>query len=78
MKPPICEICYEDFFEGGGLIYFKEEQYDKEFNKRFEEEGFCGHPSNAFWFCAKHFAKAKELQNLNKKEAFKILREEFK
>jgi len=70
MKPPICAICNSRFFEGGGLIYFKEDQEDKKFNKRFEREGFVGHPSNAFWFCATHYAKAKEVSHLTKKEAF--------
>jgi len=77
MKPPICHICHERFFSNGGLIYFKEDEQDVIFNKRFEERGFVGHPSNAFWFCEKHFAKAKELKDLTKTEALPILNELF-
>ena len=76
MKPPICEICYDRFFNGGGLIYFKEDENDSIFNKRFDEEGFVGHPSNAFWFCEKHYPKAKALSHLTKEEAFLILKRE--
>ncbi len=64
MKPPICEICSDRFFDGGGLIYFKEDEDDSVFNKRFDEEGFVGHPSNAFWFCQKHYPKAKILSRV--------------
>ncbi len=71
MKPPICAVCHNRFFEGGGLIYFVEDSDDKKFNKRFEQEGFVGHPSNAFWFCGLHYNKAKEVSHLTKKEAFK-------
>jgi hypothetical protein len=65
MKPPICHICGNRFFEGGGLIRFKETEEDIEFNKRFEQKGFIGHPSNVFWFCKDHLTKI---------EAFKILK----
>ena len=74
MKPPICCICYEDFEPNeGGLIYFKEEDDDIKHNEILSQPGYTGHPSNAFWFCEKHYAKAKELSNLNKTEAFKML-----
>jgi len=78
MMPPECCICDKDFPpEKGGLIYFTEDENDKAFNKRFEEPGFVGHPSNAFWFCEKHYPKASEYSRLTKKEAFKILKEIF-
>jgi len=77
MKPPICAICHDKFFEGGGIIYFKVDADDELFNKRFEQEGFIGHPSNAFWFCEKHFAKAKEVEHLTKKLAMNHLKEHF-
>ena len=73
MKPPICEICHEDFFEKGGLIYFKEDEADIAHNKILNQPGYVGHPSNAFWFCEKHYENAKKLQHLTKKEAFKRL-----
>ncbi len=78
MMPPECCICHKDFPpKEGGLIYFKETEVDIKFNKRFEEPGFVGHPSNAFWFCKKHYKKAAELNNLTKEEAFKILKTIF-
>ena len=76
--PPICEICGKDFYNEGGLIYFSEDENDKIFNTRFEEPGFVGHPSNAFWFCGKHYDEAKKLQHLTKTEAFKIIEEAAK
>jgi len=76
MKPPICCICDDDFAPNkGGLIYFKEDNNDKKHNAILSQPGYTGHPSNAFWFCEKHYKKAKELSNLTKKEAFKILNE---
>lgn len=75
MKPPICHICHNDFEPAeGGLVYFAEDQNDKISNERLQQPGFVGHPSNAFWFCGKHYPAAKELGNLTKTEAFKILR----
>lgn len=78
MKPPLCCICHQDFRASEGkLIYFTEDENDIEFNKRFEEPGFVGHPSNAFWFCEVHYPEAIKLKHLTKKEALKILRELF-
>ncbi len=78
MMPPECCICHKDFPPNeGGLIYFTEDEQDTKFNERFKESGFVGHPSNAFWFCEKHYKKAKELSSLTRKEAFKILKSLF-
>ncbi|MBN1253153.1 MAG: hypothetical protein JXR51_03990 [Bacteroidales bacterium] len=75
MKPPICCLC-NDRFEpsSGGLIYFTEDQDDKKHNEILKQPGYTGHPSNAFWFCEKHYLQAKKLSNLTKSEAFKILK----
>ncbi len=70
MKPPICAICRKKFSEKGGLIYFKETEADRNFNKRFKQKGFVGHPSNAFWFCKEHYKTAVQYKNLTKEEAF--------
>ena len=75
MMPPLCCICNKDFGPNeGGLIYFTEDEDDKIANERLSQPGFVGHPPNAFWFCGKHYPAAKELSNLTKKEAFKILK----
>jgi len=79
MMPPECCICGKDLLPNeGGLIYFTEDDHDAIFNKRFEEPGFTGHPSNAFWFCKDHYCEAKKHSCLTKKEAFKFLNEKFK
>jgi hypothetical protein len=79
MMPPICCICHERFNPiDGGLIYFDEDEEDKICNERLRQPGYCGHPSNAFWFCEIHISEAVKYQNLQKKEAMKILREIFK
>ncbi|OQY02746.1 MAG: hypothetical protein B6I20_06550 [Bacteroidetes bacterium 4572_117] len=76
MMPPICCICDEDFEPGkGGLIYFVEDEEDKIANQRLRQPGFVGHPPNAFWFCAKHYTKAKKISHLTKHEAFSILKQ---
>jgi len=75
MKPPICAICDKRFETGGGLVYFKEDNEDIEFNKRLSQPDFVGHPTNAFWFCELHISKAKELSHLSKRAAFEKLRE---
>ena len=73
--PPMCCICDEDFgSDEGGLIYFTETENDKIANKRLSQPGFVGHPTNAFWFCEKHYPSAKKLSHLTKSEAFKTLR----
>ncbi|MEN8123284.1 MAG: hypothetical protein ABFS35_23305 [Bacteroidota bacterium] len=74
MMPPICCICNKDLKpDEGGLIYFIEDTDDIITNERLSQPGFEGHPSNAFWFCEKHYPAAKELSHLTKKEAFIIL-----
>lgn len=79
MMPPECHICNKDFPPSeGGLIYFKEDEEDISFNKRFKESGFVGHPSNAFWFCEKHYLIAKKYKNYSKREALSKINEELK
>ena len=68
MKPPICSICHEDFIEGGGLIYYKEDEEDKVFNERLNRKGMVGHPSNAFWFCKKHYSKSYRVKRIELQE----------
>ena len=77
MKPPICEICDDRFLSGGGLIYFTEDQNDKEFNQRLKVKGFVGHPTNAFWFCENHIYIARKYSDLVKKEALPKIRAEI-
>jgi hypothetical protein len=79
MRPPICAICHKDFRTNaseGGLLEFKLTEKDKEELKRFEKQGFVGHPPATEWFCGEHYDKAKKLTHLTLTEAYKILREE--
>ena len=74
MKPPICKICNRDFrgsISEGGLVHFKLTRSDIDYNKRFEKPGFVGHKAGSFWFCKKHYLKAKKYSNLTFEEAFK-------
>ena len=78
MMPSECCICRKDLFPNeGGLIYFSEDEKDRQSNQRFEEHEFSGHPTNAFWFCKDHYPEAKKLSYLNKHEALKILNDRF-
>ena len=79
MKPPICEICYRKFNpdEEGGLIFFKQTEKGKEFDRRVREEGITGHPPDAAWFCGLHSEEAKKLAHVTIDEAMKSLRKKF-
>ncbi len=80
MRPPICDICDNDFdFTKGdcGLIYFCKRQSDIEWDKKMEEPGMVGHPPYARWFCPEHYKKARELGNLTVDKAMTKLREIF-
>lgn len=77
MRPPICAICKKRFAPSdGGKVYFKETEEQKEYNKRFDEPGFVGHPSHLEWFCEDHIEAAKELKNLSSTEAIKELKKD--
>ncbi len=74
MKPPICKICDRDFVASiseGGLVYFKLTEADIQYNKRFEQLGFVGHPAGQAWFCRDHYKMAKKLSGLSKGEELK-------
>jgi hypothetical protein len=80
MKPPICIICYKEFFdeldeEKGGLVYFEKRKSDERWEDEMRKEGFVGHPPFAEWFCTEHYETAKVLKDLTIDEALKILRE---
>jgi len=76
MRPPICEICDQDFDPDSksGLLYFKESQEGREFDRRVSEEGITGHPPDAGWFCEEHYHEAVKLTHLTIREALKIIR----
>ena len=75
MRPPICDICGKSFDpdKEGELLYFKETEKSREFEKKAEEEGFVGHPPNAAWFCGEHLEHARKLSHLTLDEALEIL-----
>ncbi|MHA1116125.1 MAG: hypothetical protein K9W45_02750 [Candidatus Heimdallarchaeum aukensis] len=75
MKPPICVICGKRFSPGtGDIIYFKETEEVKEWNKKMEREGKVGHPINAEWFCNEHLEQASKLRELPIQEAMEKLK----
>ncbi len=79
MKPPICIICYREFFDEqdeqkGGLVYFKKRKSDQKWENEMRKEGFVGHPPFAEWFCSDHYESAKELDHFTITEALEILR----
>jgi hypothetical protein len=74
MRPPICAICESEFFDEGGLVYFKKRSSDREWDKRMEEEGMVGHPPYAEWFCEKHYEEAESLRDMTIDEAMKVMR----
>lgn len=73
MMPPECSCCgreQSDFpsmkFE---IVYFKRTPEDEDWYRRSEEEGWEGHPPNAYWFCSDHLELALKYESLNVKEA---------
>jgi hypothetical protein len=75
MEPPICSLCdvefaevwdHEDSARTGGLVWFRKQEGQAEL------EG-VGHPENARWFCAKHYAEAESRRQLTAYEARKQL-----
>lgn len=81
MRPPICAVCDKDFranYNEGGLLSFQLTEKDKEILKKFDQNGFIGHPPAKEWFCSEHFEEAKKLTHLTLPEAMKILNNKFK
>jgi hypothetical protein len=73
MKPPICELCGADFREswdgneaGGALVQF--------LDYRPPGADRVGHPVGAGFFCSKHLAEARSLQNIAMQEALNRMR----
>ncbi len=52
MRPPICAICDKDHMDNVEIsgVHFALSEEDKAYNKRFDEEGFVGHPAGFEWF----------------------------
>lgn len=68
MRPPICEYCGLDFRDddlqsetSGGLVRFAD--YEP------LPERMVGHPKGLAWFCSKHIADARKLQECTLQEA---------
>ncbi|MCB1165803.1 MAG: hypothetical protein KDK37_02990 [Leptospiraceae bacterium] len=68
MKPPICELCGEDFRHewngeeaGGGLVQFAD--------YRPLPSGRMGHPEGLAFFCSRHLIEARSLHTLTLSEA---------
>jgi len=73
MKPPICEVCGDDFrreFETsracGDLVAFAD--YEP------LPEGVTGHPAGLCWICERHVEAARGLTHLRSGEAIDRLR----
>lgn len=73
--PPICEICSKEFNpdKEGGLIYFKETEKGRAFERKAKAEKITGHPPDATWFCGLHYEEAEKLVNLKIGDAMKLL-----
>lgn len=80
MRPPQCSVCKAKIIreiEKGGLVSFKLSDKDKQFNERFKQPGFVGHPRGKYWFCKDHLVDAKSLASLSAKEAIHQLKEKY-
>ena len=79
MKPPFCDICGKGFDpdKEGDLVYFKETEKGREFDRRAREEHIEGHPPDAEWYCGEHVGEAKKLKHLTIEEATQVLKKKF-
>lgn len=77
MRPPICAICEKDYSakEEIFMVNFTLSIEDKQYNKRFEEDGYCGHPAGLEWFCETHVQVARNFSHLPIKQALPSIRE---
>ncbi len=76
MMPPICAIC-DTRFElelGGGLVHYFLTEEQENFNKRFQQPGFTGHPAGLHWFCKEHLEGAQSVAHFHDSEALALLR----
>jgi hypothetical protein len=69
MKPPICELCGQDFRDTsplpGALVRFAD--YEP------LSDGMVGHPQGLAWFCGEHVELARSLGERPLSEALKIM-----
>jgi hypothetical protein len=79
MQPPICEICFKRFDPDveGDLVFFKETEKGREFDRHVREENISGHPPDAVWYCGEHVGEAKMLKHITADEARTILKRRF-
>ena len=79
MMPPICEICSREFDpdKEGGLIYFKETEKGRAFERRAKAEKITGHPPDAAWFCGAHYEEAEKIVHLTIDDAVKNLKKKY-
>ena len=79
MLPPVCEICSREFNPDveGELVYFRETERGRAFEKRAIEEKWADHPPDAAWFCGVHVAEARKLAHLTIDDALKTLKRKY-
>ena len=79
MRPPVCAICDRDLDENeGGVVYFKKRFSDKVWDRKMKRIHGVGHPPYAEWFCEKHIALAREVEDQIINVAISIIRERSK
>ncbi|NBF03434.1 hypothetical protein GV819_14160 [Pseudomonas sp. Fl5BN2] len=76
MKPPICDLCHNDFCSehfhtggGGDLVQFAD--------YRPLAQGSAGHPHGYPWFCNEHLASAQALAALSYADAMTLLTRQY-
>ena len=77
MRPPICAICDKDFRNSENIsgVHFALSKEDVQYNKRFDQEGFVGHPAGFEWFCEDHIKLAEKYSHLTLAQAMVTMRE---
>jgi hypothetical protein len=78
MMPPICSFCharFDPFKSKGELLHFKISDEDKASNQRMRDSHRLGHAKGAHWFCEAHVDAARELKDLEIKDALAQMRE---
>lgn len=67
MRPPICDVCHENFsLRDGDTVRFA--------NYTPLPDGVVGHPKGLDWFCGRHIEAARALSHLTSGEAVRQIR----
>jgi len=76
LRPPECAVCGKEFFDEGGLIYFKKRDSDIQWDEKMKKNNMIGHPPYAEWFCGEHIKIAQKYKFMTITDAMQEITKE--